>query len=169
MSVVEDGQISDPTKKDVHTVDAPDSGGADGTPIDISNADGVTQSDPIVEGDHVDPSNEMVDGDTFPRDYVLKLRDENAKYRQRAQDRDELAKQLHTALVTATGRLQDPSDLAFDEDHLRDLPRMVAAIDDLLATKPHLASRKPAGDIGQGVSVASDTFSLLGALRTNAS
>lgn len=147
MSVVEDDRISNATEINE---------GANGTPTDISNADGVADHHPT-------------DGDTFPRDYVLKLRDENAKYRQRAQDRDELAKQLHTALVTATGRLQDPSDLAFNEDHLRDLPKMVAAIDDLLATKPHLASRKPAGDIGQGVSVASDTFSLLGALRTNAS
>ena len=142
-AVDEMGQISDPTPEG-----------------DVSNATptGVTNVTP-------DP----VNGDTFPRDYVEKLRDENAKYRQRAQDRDELAQQLHAAIVTATGRLQDPSDLAFDEDHLRDPANMVAAIDELLAAKPHLATRKPAGNIGQGVSVASDTFSLLGALRTNAS
>lgn len=148
----EEGRISNATVEGVHTVDTPEPHANKNVDVDD-----VSQADPID------------DGDTFPRDYVLKLRDENAKYRQRAQDRDELAKQLHTALVTATGRLQDPSDLAFDEDHLRDPGKMVAAVDDLLATKPHLASRKPAGDIGQGVSVASDTFSLLGALRTNAS
>ena len=89
--------------------------------------------------------------DTFPREYVEKLRDENAKYRQRAQRSDDLAQRLHEALVTATGRLQDPSDLTFNEDHLDDPEALQAAIEDLLARKPHLASRRPLGDIGQGV------------------
>jgi len=107
--------------------------------------------------------------DTFPRDYVTKLRDENAKYRQRAADRDEIATKLHTALVAATGRLADPSDLAFDDSHLSDPEVLTAALDALLTAKPHLASRKPVGNIGQGVTGASDTFSLAGALRSNAS
>ena len=89
--------------------------------------------------------------ETFPREYVEKLRDENAKYRQRAQRSDDLAQRLHEALVTATGRLQDPSDLTFNEDHLDDPEALQAAIEDLLARKPHLASRRPLGDIGQGV------------------
>lgn len=150
----EDGQISDPTKEDR-----------------VSNTILVAQQETggnAVKNDHVDPSDEMVDGDTFPRDYVEKLRDENAKYRQRAQDRDEVAAQLHTALVAATGRLQDPTDLPFDNDHIDAPDKMIAAIDELLTAKPHLASRKPSGNIGQGMSVASDTFSLSGALRANA-
>lgn len=109
------------------------------------------------------------DAETFPRDYVLKLRDENAKYRQRAADRDEIAAKLHTALVAATGRLADPSDLPFDPTHLDDADALTAALDALLTAKPHLATRKPMGSIGQGVSGASDTFSLAGALRSNAS
>ena len=88
--------------------------------------------------------------DTFPREYVEKLRDENAKYRQRAQRSDDLAQRLHEALVTATGRLQDPTDLPFDESHLDDPEALQAAVEDLLARKPHLASRRPFGDIGQG-------------------
>ena len=52
--------------------------------------------------------------------------------------------------MKATGRLADPTDLEFDEDHLDDPDALAAAIDDLLARKPHLASRKPVGDIGQG-------------------
>jgi len=107
--------------------------------------------------------------ETFPRDYVEKLRDENAKYRQRASDRDDLAGRLHAALVAATGRLQDPSDLPFDDAHLSDADALTAAVDALLAVKPHLASRKPVGDIGQGASGVADTFSLAGALRSNAS
>lgn len=112
---------------------------------------------------------ESDDAETFPRDYVVKLRDENAKYRQRAQDRDDVAKRLHTALVAATGRLADPTDLAFDDDHIVDPDKMVAAIDELLQAKPHLASRKPSGSIGQGVSGVSDTVSLSGLLKANAS
>lgn len=56
--------------------------------------------------------------DSFPRDYVEKLRDENAKYRQRAQQSDQLAQRLHTALVEATGALQDPSDLEIGRAHV---------------------------------------------------
>ena len=119
------------------------------------------------EGDISDATPE--EGDTFPRDYVEKLRDENAKYRQRAQDRDDVAQRLHTALVAATGRLADAADLPFDEDHIVDPDKMIAAIDELLQAKPHLASRKPSGSIGQGVSVVSDTVSLSGLLKANAS
>ena len=108
------------------------------------------------------------DAETFPRDYVLKLRDENAKYRQRAADRDEIAAKLHTALVQATGRLQDASDLAFDQTHLDDPQALTAALDALLTAKPHLANRKPTGNIGQGLSTASDTFSLSALLKSNA-
>ena len=109
------------------------------------------------------------DAETFPRDYVVKLRDENAKYRQRAADRDEIATRLHTAIVAATGRLADPSDLAFADEHLSDPEALTAAVDALLQAKPHLASRKPSGNIGQGVSGVSDTVSLSGLLKANAS
>lgn len=88
--------------------------------------------------------------DTFPREYVEKLRAESAKYRQRAGRSDELATRLHTALVAATGRLADPTDLPFNEAHLDDEDTLAAALDDLLARKPHLAARKVTGDIGQG-------------------
>src|SRR5699024_10086143 len=99
--------------------------------------------------DPVDNSDDTPD--TFARGYVEKLRDENAKYRQSAQRSDDLAQRLHEALVAATCRLQDPSDLTYNEDHLDDPEALQAAIEDLLARKPHLASRRPLGDIGQGV------------------
>lgn len=108
------------------------------------------------------------DPDTFPRDYVEKLRDENAKYRQRAQQVDEYAERLHTALTAATGRLQDPSDLSFDQSHLDDPEALETAIQELLANKPHLASRKPSGNIGQGVTKTTDTIDLAGLLRSRA-
>lgn len=57
---------------------------------------------------------------------------------------------MHTALVAATGRMADATDLPFDAAHLDDEDAMNAAIDELLAKKPHLAARRPFGDIGQG-------------------
>lgn len=108
------------------------------------------------------------DPETFPRAYVQKLRDEAAKYRQRAGKTDELAKRLHTSLVAATGRLADPTDLPYDEAHLDDEEALTAAVDALLASKPHLASRKPMGDVGQGASGEGAGVSLSGLLRAGA-
>lgn len=115
-----------------------------------------------------EPQEDPEEPDTFPRDYVEKLRDENAKYRQRAQRADDLAHRLHTALVAATGRLADPSDLDFDEAHLDDEDALRTALDDLLARKPHLASRRPRGDVGQGVTGTSGAVDLAGILRARA-
>ncbi|MGX9295219.1 hypothetical protein [Tsukamurella paurometabola] len=107
-----------------------------------------------------------VEPKTYDEDYVKGLRDEAAKYRTRAKDRDELAQRLHTALVTATGKLADPTDLPFDATHLEDDGASLAqAIDDLLARKPHLAARKVAGDVGQGSRNRSAEVNLLGMLR----
>lgn len=112
---------------------------------------------------------ETTEEETFPRDYVEKLRDENAKYRQRAQRSDELAHRLHRALVAADGRLADPTDLEFDDEHLEDADTLSEAIDGLLETKPHLAARKPAGDIGQGAAGPNaGTVDLAGLLRAGA-
>lgn len=107
--------------------------------------------------------------ETFPREYVEKLRKENAGYRDKAKKTDDYAHQLHAALVKETGRLADPTDLPFNPEHLEDPAALAAAVDNLLANKPHLASRKPTGDIGQGImSEASETISLAGLLRANA-
>lgn len=106
------------------------------------------------------------DAETFPREVVEKLRQENSRYRQRAQHADTLAARLHTELVRSTGRLADPSDLPFDEAHLDDPEALAAAVDELLAAKPHLANRRPVGDIGQGNRGGTgEPFSLLGRLK----
>lgn len=122
----------------------------------------------------IDPAEEQPDTDeqqepeTFPREYVQKLRDENAKYRQRAQQTGDLAQRLHLALVAATGRLADPTDLPYDETHLAAPEALTQAVDALLARKPHLASRRPSGDVGQGATGTSDTVDLAGLLRARA-
>lgn len=118
-----------------------------------------------VQTDNEEPTEEQ---DTFPRDYVEKLRDENAKYRQRAQKADDLAHRLHNALTAATGRLADPSDLPYEESHLDDPEALQRAIQELLAKKPHLGSRKPAGNIGQGVSGSTGAVDLAAMMRARA-
>jgi hypothetical protein len=128
----------------------------------------VADATPDTADGDVVPEVPPADPETFPREYVEKLRDENAKYRQRAGQTDQLAQRLHLELVKATGRLADPTDLPYDADHISDPANMVTAIDDLLATKPHLANRKPTGTIGQGASVVADNVSLSGLLRSNA-
>ena len=139
----------------------------------------IAAENEIVETDeqHLEPDapaepadEQTVDDDegTFPRAYVDKLRKEAADARVKAKDRDEIAARLHTSLVAASGRLADPSDLPFDEAHLSDPDALTAALDELLARKPHLASRRPVGDIGQGVSAVTSSVDLAGILRHNA-
>jgi hypothetical protein len=114
------------------------------------------------------PETNETEGDTFTRAYVEQLRQENGKYRQRGQRADELAHRLHNELVRATGRLADPSDLPFDEEHLDDPDALTAAVEDLVAHKPHLAARRPVGEIGQGVSSSPASVDLAAILRGRA-
>lgn len=109
------------------------------------------------------------DAEAFPRAYVEKLRKENAGHRDKAKRADEYAAALWEARVTALGKLADPTDLPFPEgtDPL-DAEAVTAAVEELLARKPHLASRTPRGDIGQGPSVPADSVSLAGILRSAA-
>ncbi len=147
----------------IDTADTPEDA-TDPTP-----GDGVSQPDPIADAEEGTPESPTPeeDLDTFPREVVEKLRQENGKYRQRAQQADTLAQRLHIELVRATGRLADPTDLPFDETHLEDPEALAAAVDDLLDRKPHLASRRPSGDIGQGQRgpAGAGGFSLLGLLK----
>ena len=141
---------NDTNEQDVHNVDTAGDG------EDTQNANAPEQEAPESEAE------------TFPREYVEKLRKENADARVKAKRADDLAARLHTALVAATGRLADPSDLEFDDAHLDDEDALNAAVDALLARKPHLASRRPVGSIGQGATAPADSVSLAGILRQNA-
>lgn len=107
--------------------------------------------------------------DTFPRDYVEKLRSEAAKYRDRAKGADELRSALWQARVEATGRLADPTDLPMPEgaDPL-DAETVTTAVEALLQTKPHLASRRIVGAVGQGETASTTTTDLAGMLRARA-
>lgn len=136
------------------------------TDDDQQTDDAPTGTETVAVDDEATDEN----AETFPRSVVEKLRTENGKHRQntaQANSRaDALATRLHAELVRATGRLADPTDLAFDAEHLDDADALTAAIDALLDAKPHLASRRPTGDIGQGNrGPATAGFSLLDALK----
>ncbi len=114
------------------------------------------------------PEEDADEPDAFPRAVVEELRRENARYRTRAGQVDAMSQRLHLELVRATNRLADPSDLSFHENHLEDVSILDAAIDDLLSRKPHLASRRPTGDIGQGATSEAASVDLAGILRARA-
>lgn len=136
----------------------------------LDEADDTEQEAPEVEETDQDAEPDD-DAETFSRPYVERLRRENQKYRDQAKTADGLAQRLHTALVAATGKLADPTDLEFDAAHLDETDgtdALAAAIDDLIERKPHLASRRPVGDIGQGATRSSETVDLAGILRARA-
>ena len=112
---------------------------------------------------------ETDDTEWFDRKYVEKLRKESGDHRMRAKDRDDLAHRLHVELVRATGRLADPADLEFVEEHLTDPEALADAVESLIERKPHLAARRVAGDVGQGAgSPGGGSVDLAGLLRQNA-
>ncbi|MCH5641435.1 hypothetical protein [Gordonia sp. ABSL49_1] len=128
--------------------------------VDEGRAPAPTPDDEGVH-DSVQPDDEP---ETFPRKYVEDLRQENGKWRQKAQRADDLATRLHAALVAADGRLQDPTDLPFDETHL-DGDNLTTAIDELIVRKPHLKTRRVLGDVGQGETTSTSSVDLAALMR----
>ncbi|MDF3283366.1 hypothetical protein [Gordonia sp. N1V] len=137
-------EASDTTASNAET----DSGTTESGATDAASADTETASD----------------GDTFDRAYVEDLRKESAGYRTRVRD---LEQQLHRLQVQQTGALADPADLPFDAAHLESPEALQAAIDALLADKPHLKARAFApGGAAQGArGQVSGGVDLLGMLR----
>lgn len=139
----------------------------DTEPQQVADIDEDTPADEAEPTDlDDDEAQDDDEGDMFPRAYVDKLRKQSARYRDQARKSTTYAQRLHTELVRATGKLADPTDLGFDEGHLDDTDALAVAIDELLTRKPHLASRRPTGDIGQGQrGGGGQPFSLLEALK----
>lgn len=113
------------------------------------------------------------DAETFPREYVERLRQENADQRVKAKRGDALAQRLVLAYAQALGKLADPTDLPFDvalcdADGIPDPAKVSEAVDELIGRKPHLADRRPRGDVGQGATGDSSAVDLAGLLRSRA-
>lgn len=118
--------------------------------IETTETDENTEQEPQ-EVEQEAPEATEPEQDTFPRDYVEKLRKESAGYRERAKQAEPLRQALWEARVSATGRLADPTDLPLPDDaDPLDAEQVDAAVEALLAAKPHLAARKVAGTVGQG-------------------
>lgn len=112
--------------------------------------------------------------ETFPREYVEKLREEAAAHRtkaKRAEDAETLLRTLAIADATR-GLLTDPTDLQWSDDLAGDdgwpaPEKITAAAEALVSTKPHLG--RPSGDIGQGRhSETDDGVSLAALLKAGA-
>lgn len=115
---------------------------------------------------------DAADGDTFPREYVERLRTESAGHRTTAKAATDalvpLQQRLHAFLVAGTGRLADSSDLPFDPAHLDDEAALTSAVEELLTRKPHLASRRVKDDVGQGAGTPNTEVSFAGLLSAGA-
>ncbi|WP_299051584.1 hypothetical protein [uncultured Nocardioides sp.] len=115
-------------------------------------------------------------GDTFPRSYVEKIRKESQNYRDRAKRGETALSRLTVSTVreATSGILVDPTDLTYDEESMSDedgFPdpeKIKEAAEALIERKPHLAPRRPRGDIGQGNQGGGDDFSLASLLRQSA-
>ncbi|MDP9429961.1 MAG: hypothetical protein M3P31_00270 [Actinomycetota bacterium] len=134
-----------------------------------ANAAGLSaQPDPAA-----DLGPDPAETEVFDREYVQKLRDEAAGHRVRAKRTDALNARLATAQAALTGKLADPTDLPFtddllDDDGLVDEAKVHAAVDDLIKRKPHLAARRPTGNVGQGARPELPEIGLAAMLRRGA-
>ncbi len=132
-----------------------------------------TAEDGGTADDAANPQDASDEPQSFDREYVQKLRDEAAGYRVRAKRTDALNARLATAQAALTGKLADPTDLPFtddllDDDGLVDEDKVRAAIDDLIKRKPHLAARRPTGNVGQGARPEVPEIGLAAMLRRGA-
>lgn len=120
-----------------------------------------TAEEIVTEAATTEETAEATEGgaDTETDRNVRKLRKEAATLRERAKAAearatrtDSLAARLHTELVRASGKLADPHDFPYnpDADLLDDPEAFNQAIDEFVEAKPHLRSRTPKGDVGQG-------------------
>lgn len=151
-------------------------------PTDSGNPQPEVDPSPQPE---VDPSSgaqndapEHDEPDTFPRAYVEQLREENARYRTRAGRAEEASRRLMETTVrsAAANILADPGDLLVydeaaslaDDDGWPDADLIVQRAKVLAQDKPHLAARRPRGDIGQGASPTADTPNLAAMMRSRA-
>lgn len=127
-------------------------------------AEGASEAPPDARAGEPDDGAE-----SFPREYVEKLRKENAAYRQKAKDAearaDTHARDLFTARVEATGLLADARDMPYMPDVLDDETELRGCIAALLDERPHLKARKVAGDVGQGRRDTAEPVNLMELLR----
>lgn len=121
----------------------------------IDNAPEIEAQPDAPADEQLDPATDEAP-ESFSADYVRDLREEAAAHRVKAKRVDDANARLVAAYATADGRLVDVEALTMsedmlDDDGLVDPAKVTAAIADLIAAKPYLASRKPTTPLPQGV------------------
>lgn len=106
------------------------------------------------------------DSDTFPREYVERLRRENQTYRDRARAAESTA---WRALVESTGLVVNADEVPRPDGAALDLDGALAAAREAIAARPYIAARRARGNIGQHEGPGSTTaVSLSSLLRAGA-
>ena len=130
---------------------------SDDVDVDGSGSDDVSRETLVVDVDVDGSGSDDVSRETFPAAYVKKLRNENANYRKRAENAEQLEQQLNDLstrlqkeLVKRDGRLANADDLPFNPEFLENEAALTTAITELIKTRPGLKSRIASGDIGNG-------------------
>lgn len=156
-------------------VETPQAGAAaGGTPSRDNDtpADDETVETPQDDDDDDGDPDDDPDSDETGGDGLARARKQAAKYRRQLRDteteRDELRESLWHARVDSLGLLADPTDLPLDADLLDDPDGIRQAVDDLLARKPHLRSRRIRERAGQGEGSTSTGVSLSALLARRA-
>jgi len=145
----------------------------DGTPP-LGASTEPTGTPPEGAGENAGAPSGDQEPETFTREYVQQLRTENAAARVRATHGDEAITRLRALAIeqAVSGILMAPDDLAWrddlaDEAGFPDHDKIIAAAEELIAKKPHLARVR--GDVGQGQrGDALPPVSLSGLLRAGA-
>lgn len=142
------------------------------TPDTTPEPDAATVSDATVDDIATGEEDSSPAPETFPAEHVAELRDELAKKRIKAKERDADANaRLLAAYATADGRLIENDVLALSDDLLDEAgfvdPQKVGqAIGALVEAKPYLAARRPTAALPLGVQQpAPDTPGLFGIIR----
>lgn len=140
--------------------------------MDTDDANEPDPPAPVPPGPDLDEPEVGEPGDDgrYPAEIVQNLRREAADRRRKARDADQARQaaddrvaQLSERLIAASvaqhaTTLADPADLLAhvdaadltDDDGMPDPAKITSSATALLVKKPHLASRRPAGDIDQG-------------------
>ena len=131
------------------------------------------QQQPAPAEDDQDEGDGELEGESFPRSYVQRLRERSAGYRTKAKDLEarsaELERALFTERVRALDVLADPADLEFNADLLDDPDKLRDAVDALVSKSPHYRRRGTASNTGaREQHDGSEPVSLLGLMRGGA-
>ncbi len=121
----------------------------------------VTEPDATTDGPEATTdatTDAIAEPETYPAEHVKELRAEAAAQRVKAKRTDEANTRLATLYAASDGRLVSASELAYDDallgdDGLVDAEKVTAAVTELLAVKPYLASIRPTIQIAQGARI----------------